>query len=414
MSSSEGLWQVNEAALAGRLTDTTAQIRRADAERLQTIAEVARRGAARLYGYRSLASWLMDLLGISRSTANKLVLRAEALHPGSHADGAELPALAPRTAAAAAEGHLDTEKIDAILMALRKIPAEHRESTEEILVRLAGRSTHREITLAAERILAHLDPDGPRPPGDEPAPPRRELSLHRRKDGFWRLSGLLDELTGAKTRALLEALENQRNTTAEGTIPRRRGPESGPEVRGDAFAELVDLALACPDLPVHAGDRATVVVTVGMDDLAAATGQATLDATGKISASRARRLACDARVLPAVLGTKSQVLDLGRSKRIISSAQRQALSLRDRGCAFPGCRRPPKHCEGHHIVHWADGGTTDLDNLVLLCSYHHHVLHDAGWKVRIAPDGLPEFIPPVLLDPAQQPRRNINHQPLAA
>ncbi|HEY2062754.1 MAG TPA: DUF222 domain-containing protein [Amycolatopsis sp.] len=413
MSYSEDLWQVNEAALAASLTDSTARIRRAEAERLETIAEVARRGVARLYGYRSLASWLMDLLGISRSTANKLVRRAGALYPGSHVDGSELPALAPQTAKAAAEGRLDNEKIDAILLALRKIPAEHRASTEEILVRLAGTSTHREITVAAERILAHLDPDGAEPPGDEPAPPRRELSLHRRKDGFWRISGLLDELTGTKTRALLEALESQRSTTAEGTVA-RRGPDSGREIRADAFADLVDLALVCPDLPAHAGDRATVVVTVDLADLAAATGQATLDATGKISASRARRLACDARVLPAVLGTKSQVLDLGRSKRIISSAQRQALSLRDRGCAFPGCRRPPKHCEGHHIVHWANGGTTDLDNLVLLCSYHHHVLHDAGWKVRIAPDGLPEFIPPVLLDPAQQPRRNINHVPLAA
>ena len=85
--------------------------------------------------------------------------------------------------------------------------------------------------------------------------------------------------------------------------------------------------------------------------------------------------------------------------------------LRDRGCAFPGCNRPPRWCQVHHVTPWSDGGDTNPDNGVLLCSFRHHLIHQAdGWQIRIGADGLPEFIPPVHIDPDQTPRRNIYHQ----
>ncbi|MEU4254346.1 HNH endonuclease signature motif containing protein, partial [Amycolatopsis sp. NPDC026612] len=99
-------------------------------------------------------------------------------------------------------------------------------------------------------------------------------------------------------------------------------------------------------------------------------------------------------------------------RRLISAGLRRALFLRDRGCAFPGCHRPPRHCQGHHVRHWAEGGPTDLNNLVLLCAHHHRLLHRSGWEVRIAVDGLPEFLPPVFLDRRRKPRRNNIHEPL--
>ena len=123
-----------------------------------------------------------------------------------------------------------------------------------------------------------------------------------------------------------------------------------------------------------------------------------------------RRLACDAAILPAVLGSTGQTLDVGRQRRLITGPLRRALVLRDRGCAFPGCDRPPRWCDAHHIHHWADGGTTSLTNAVLLCGHHHRHLHHSDWTVRLGGDGHPEFIPPAWLDPDQLPRRNHYHR----
>ncbi len=141
-------------------------------------------------------------------------------------------------------------------------------------------------------------------------------------------------------------------------------------------------------------------------DLVAGLGVALLDTGDRLPASVVRRLACDADVIPTVLGTHSEVLDLGRLRRLVSTALWNALVTRDWHCAFPGCRRPPIACDAHHIVHWVDGGGTDLDNLVLLCRTHHTVIHTTGWEIRINPiDRRPEFIPPSTLDPERQPVR---------
>jgi Domain of unknown function (DUF222) len=135
-----------------------------------------------------------------------------------------------------------------------------------------------------------------------------------------------------------------------------------------------------------------------------------LDTGQELSAETVRRLACDAQILPAVLGGAGQVLDLGRQRRLFTGPIRRALVLRDRGCAFPACDRPPRWCTAHHLRHWSDGGGTSLDNGVLLCGRHHRVIHHDGWQVRIAADRHPEFTPPPWIDPRQQPRRNTYHR----
>jgi hypothetical protein len=142
----------------------------------------------------------------------------------------------------------------------------------------------------------------------------------------------------------------------------------------------------------------------------AETGVGWLDTGVPISAAEARRIACDARIIPAVLGSDSQVLDLGRSRRLFSGAVRRALVLRDRGCSFPMCDRPARWSEGHHIRAWPNGGLTEPDNGCLVCRFHHRLLHDgSGWQVRIATDGLPEYLPPATIDPERRPRRNTYH-----
>ena len=137
------------------------------------------------------------------------------------------------------------------------------------------------------------------------------------------------------------------------------------------------MVLAGGRLPDNGGDRPQVVVTVPFDPLRRAFGAGVIDTGDRLSADAARRLACDARILPAVLDGAGQPLDLGRERRLFTGPLRRALVLRDGGCAFPGCDRPPRWCDGHHVIHWADGGATSLANAVLLCGHHHRLIHDA-------------------------------------
>ncbi|HEY2220795.1 HNH endonuclease signature motif containing protein [Actinomycetospora sp.] len=119
----------------------------------------------------------------------------------------------------------------------------------------------------------------------------------------------------------------------------------------------------------------------------------------------ARRLACDAELIPAVMGSGGQPLDVGRKHRIVPPHIRHALYLRDHHCAHPGCRRRARKCHAHHVLHWIDGGETCLLNCVLLCSYHHGLQHRSGWEIVMI-DGMPWFRPPRWLDPSQRLRHN--------
>ena len=140
---------------------------------------------------------------------------------------------------------------------------------------------------------------------------------------------------------------------------------------GDALVELARRSLMAGDVPASGGLRPTVIVTMTLDQLTGAQdGTAMIRGAAlhePISVAAARRWACDAAMIPAVLGGKGQLLDLGRATRTANPAQRKALILRDGGCAFPGCDRPPAWTDAHHVQWWRHGGRTDLDNLVLLC-----------------------------------------------
>ncbi len=403
--STEAAWKTDATVLADRICTLLTVVRSAEAEIGALLAEIETRGVMELFGYRSVARLLEHLADIPKSAAETMVKRARSLHPGHHLDST--PAVAPLTAAAAAEGRLSNPMIDTIIGALTQIPPEHREDAEQHLLALAEDAGHKQVAALGARIVAHLDPDGPEPDTTEPAVPSREVSLRRKRTGVWELHGRFDDETGTRASALLDALAERRTSTGEGSD--LRSPQ---ERYGDAFSDAVDLALNSPTLPMQAGERAHVMVAVHLNDLKTGVGQATLGDTGTMTAAEARIQACDSMIIPAVLGEKSEPLNLGRLRRLISAGLRRALYLRDRGCAFPGCHRPPRHCQGHHIHHWSEGGATDLNNLVLMCAHHHRLLHRSGWEVRIAADGLPEFLPPAFLDKHRKPRRNNLHQPL--
>jgi hypothetical protein len=163
--------------------------------------------------------------------------------------------------------------------------------------------------------------------------------------------------------------------------------------------------------PNHGGDRPRIVITLPYDKLITNCLDARLLSTGDtIDPGTARRLLCDADLLPAILGGPSEVLDVGRSQRLVTPAIRAALDLRDGGCVFPGCTTPARDCEAHHIIPWRLGCPTALWNLVLLCAHHHGTVepsHDPDadrWKIRLRTDSVPEIIPPLRVDPSQRPR----------
>ena len=401
------IWQSDAVALADRVGELFATIRSAEAELGALLVEIEQRGVLQLFGYRSIPRLLEHLADVPKATAERLVHRAQAINPGHNLDGTPIPAIAAATGVAARSGRLSNPMIDVIVGVLQDVPLEHREGAEQHLLSFAEEAGHRQVAALGARILAHLDPDGTAPEDTEPATPARELSLRRKRTGIWEISGTLDDETGTRANTLLDALAQRRTTTEEG--PDLRSPR---ERYGDAFSDTLDLALNSPDLPTQAGERAHVMIAISLKDLQTGVGTALLGDTATISAAEARLHACDCKIIPAVLGSNSEPLDVGRLRRLVPPGIRRALYLRDRGCAFPGCHRPPRHCQGHHLHHWADGGPTELANLVLMCAHHHRLLHRSGWEVRIAADGLPEFLPPAFLDKQRKPRRNNLHQPL--
>ncbi|MBN9105556.1 MAG: DUF222 domain-containing protein, partial [Propionibacteriaceae bacterium] len=167
--------------------------------------------------------------------------------------------------------------------------------------------------------------------------------------------------------------------------------------------------------PRNGGDRPRIVITLSHDKLTKHCTDAGLGAhlvrDGQpVAASVVRRLLCDADLLPVVLGSHSEPLDVGRTVRLVTPAIRAALELRDGGCIFPGCDAPPGGCEAHHVIPWWAGGVTALHNLVLVCPHHHGILEPSRdpaadrWTVVFRADGIPTVVPPRRVDPRQRPR----------
>jgi 5-methylcytosine-specific restriction protein A len=226
-----------------------------------------------------------------------------------------------------------------------------------------------------------------------------ELFLTRNRDGGGKLKGRFDDA------ALFEAIAAVIDATAK--------PLTGDDDRSAAKRQAEALADVCGyvldhgsrDLvPECGGQRPHVNVLVRLEDLENRARAACLDFGGVATPGTLRMLCCDAAVVPIVMDGAGQPLDVGRATRTIPDGLRRAVAARDRGCAHPGCDRPPSWCECHHIVPWEHGGETALSNLAMLCRAHHRQIHSMEWICRIR-DGLPEFIPPAWIDPERRPRR---------
>lgn len=191
-----------------------------------------------------------------------------------------------------------------------------------------------------------------------------------------------------------------------------------PQRLADALLTVCERVEHCSDAPAHGGDRPRLVVTIAHDRLLEwnePQGACEVGSGQRLTPGELRRIACDADILPIVLGGDSEILDVGTTHRLVTPAIRAALTVRDRGCAFPNCDRLPVDCEAHHILPWQHGGPTSLGNLVLLCRHHHAIVEPRQrdgtdrqrWSIELHPEtGIPQVRPPAIVDPQRRARKH--------
>lgn len=387
------------------LREAEADFRRSYARVLEVVAELDAEKAGAVAGFGTTARLLAEVLNLSKGEAKARTDQAGLLTPRRSLTGEVLPAALPATAAELAAGAIGPSHVRVITATMRRIPPGTHPDTaaqaEETLAHAARRFDPAALARIGERLLAHLDPDG-RAPAEEPEQ-QRELRVRTGSDGSVSLAGKLDPEGGARVLEVLNSL-NGRRPPVDG-IPDLRSPGRR---NADALVEAMNCLLDEGELPTRGGQRPHLVLTMKLPDLIDGLGTATLDTGECLTAAEARRMACDAGIIPMVLGSDSMPLDVGRQHRLATAAIRDALAQRDQGCSFPSCDRSPRYCQSHHISHWLDQGETKLENMCLLCEYHHTIVHRQGWHIRLDRRGHPEFIPPRTVDPARRPL----HDPL--
>jgi hypothetical protein len=401
-------WGMTRGELIALTMEKEQIARQAQADVLNAIAVMDRQNTGQGYGTGTTEGLLEDILRITPTEASRRVKRARSFCGSLGMTGEPIEPKMSQIAEGMQHGDYDNSQLDAMNSILTKLPPhvdfEQRQQAEQNLAELAKQYSTRILNDAGRRIHAYLDPDGPAPSDKEDERPNRELHLQKGRDGRLSFRGSFDGETGDLLSEVLSPLAKPRPE-----LNGVRDPRGAPQRNGDALAEALNLVAKCGELPVQGQEQPHITVTISWEMLRDTLGVGTTAHTGAmISPESARRMACDAKILPMVLDGKGVPLDLGRKKRLITPDLRTALNERDRGCAYHNCSRPPRWCEGHHIVHWADGGPTSLENCVLLCEFHHRMIHHGDWTVQMT-DGRPEFVPPSYIDPERIPLQNTYH-----
>ena len=378
------------------------------AAQVQLTGQIDTRGVAERFGCTSTGALLRQSLNISAGDAAARVRAARAVLPRDLPTGGEAPPVLPLLGAALAQGAVGVEQTRTVVGTMNQLPAkvdhDTRELAQQLLVRHARINEPTVFAAFARQVALRCDPDGKL---DERDPVDKvELTLGARSPstGLTGFRGFLDDLGVETLSQAIDGLARPR--------PARDGtpdPRPAPVRRGQALVEALRRYLDTGQPPIQGGERPHVTVTMDRDALLGRLGAAMLEHGGPISAAQARMLACDALIIPAVLGSNSQVLDVGTANRVFTAAVRRAITLRDRGCIWDGCDRPAAWCDGHHVKHWIDNGPSSYDNGVLLCPRHHREIHRGQWEIRFAADRIPELIPPAWVDATRTPRRNTTH-----
>jgi len=367
---------LSDAELSERLLEFARLRAQLDAAELAVTAEWDARQAWAADGAVTGAAWLRSWAGLADSTARERVRVARKLRS------------MPLAAEALRGGEVSYGKVRALAEAFSEQTAEAFVRDEIQLVAWARQFSTDQFKRLVSRWRTCADPDGFAAEAAKQWE-RRSLRLSQSLDSGWMVDGFLDVESGAIIKTVLDAIEDElfRSENTEqsaGGDAAAAGRPTASQRRADALVEMARRAATAS--PQSGRSRPELMVILDHDTLVARAGGAAELTDGQpLSGEAARRLACDANIIRAVTKGASEVLDLGRSTAVVSAAQRRALTLRDRGCIFPGCDRPPGHCEAHHLIPYArgqdTGGPTDLANLGLLCTRHHHLVHDGGYQI---------------------------------
>jgi hypothetical protein len=366
-------WDVPDQELVSRMRHLVQIRAMVDAALAEHVAAFDTRAAARYDGQTSTAAWLRARLRLGGGQATQLLLVAR--HLGTM----------PLVAEALAAGEITLEHAAALAHLAGQVTGQAGGQAlvdyEPILLDLARQAAPDKLRVACAHLRQLLAASGDDDDRATRARQARFLAAARTTDGMVHLQGLLDPAAGD---VVLTALR------AATPVPAQHDDRSATQRRADSLVDVCAGWLAAGDPPVGGGVRPQVQVTVSLRTLrdgpggsgagAPLLGDVPVLADGQpVTPGQARRLACDAAVVPVVLGGDSEPLDIGRLTRVVPVGLRRALGLRDGGCRFPGCDRPATWCDTHHLRHWADGGETSLDNLLLLCAVHHTLVHE-GWR----------------------------------
>jgi hypothetical protein len=420
----EPIDNLSDHALGSDLVDIRRQIDRLEAEFMRRLHRFDRNHGALAEGAVSTVSWLRGTCGVTAATAAHRVGMARVL--------AELP----KTMDSLRAGRSSFTNVSLIARLAEDVGVESARTVEGALVTAAEQldpGRMRYLTLVTRH---RLDADGALDE-DNRNHDRRWVACDQTYGGVFILSGELDAEGGAVVKTVLDAL-----SAPSGPDDRRTGSQR----RADALVDIASRQLQTGSADIH-GQRPHLTLTVSIDTLQRQPGAepAEVSGIGPVHVETARRIACDSvrtlvtvaaashdtpsvaapvrgvaagaaqaqatpagavpvRALPAVTApvhallaaaaASTRPLSVGRATRTIPPHIRTALALRDKGCRFPGCDRPPEWTDGHHVKHWADQGPTELANLVSLCRRHHRVVHERGWHIQLDEQGVAVVTPP--------------------
>lgn len=370
MLRSESLAELPDARIEQDFAELHRAVEQLEVERLRRLAEIDRRRLFERDGHLSAASWLVSAFNAAWGIAREHVRLAKAIE--------EMPSA--RVAIEEGEVSLSSARV---LASARDANPEAFASAEPTLVDAARMHTLNDL----QRVAAFWRDAATRKRAlaGESDTDRQRLYASKTFMGRVRADADLNPETGE---LLLTAL----NAVLSAEARSRDGDDRSPaERRADALGEICRQWLDLADRPVVAGERPHVSLTVSVETLKGMEeSTCELEHTGPMAKETAEMLLCDCSAARVVLSGRSEPLDVGRRTPTVPASMRRAVIVRDRHCRFPGCDRPQSWCDAHHVVHWTNGGSTALHNLVLLCRRHHRLIHHRKFGVEIA-DGQPRF-----------------------
>ncbi|MDR6504976.1 DUF222 domain-containing protein [Arthrobacter oryzae] len=390
-------------------------------------------------GSRNAAEFLRARLRISIAEARRRIALSSAVLPRAGITGHIEPPVRPVLAAAVVAAAVGSRAATIITLALDRVghraPIETLARMEHQLTRQAVDSDADLLSRVARHWIEGIDQDGSEP-SEEELRRRQGVFLRQVRRGLQHIEIFATPDQCKPLLTVMNTATNPRTRTVDdtgGTHDDALDLRTRPQRLLDGLVSACKAGLSTGGLPTAGGLKPQVMVTIDYRDLldrlehttdhgsettlspgsprntstSMLPGTGSFTFTGPVNASTVRKIACDADIIPVLLGSEGRILDIGRTTRIFPPHIRKAITARDQGCAFPGCTIPAPWCEAHHITYWSHGGPTSTENGTLLCSHHHHLIHKEQWHIHVR-TGVPWFIPPPHIDPRQKPQRNNN------